>query len=143
MSATSLKLPLARRKADVFRGDLALIKSEIRRRSEDLKQAISLSAVEGEPNRFRLAGQDAAFEPVEIGSFNEAVAFLRGVEFGENHAWTACAIQRQGAAWRVLEGVEALRGEDFAVFASERFANLFAEGMGHGAWLSPAVEADP
>ena len=140
MSATSLTYPLGGESP----GNLALIEAEIRKRAATLKQAISISPVEGSDCRFRLAGEDKAFAPVEVATFYEALAFLRGAEFGANHAWTACAIKRQGAAWRVVEGVEALRGEDFAVFASERFAEIFAEGMGHGSWRlpSPPVAAE-
>ena len=150
MSATSLPSPAAAAPAApvagslppcgprVVGGDLiGLVRSEVAARAAGLAQEISVTPVAADPNRVMLSGQDGAYAPVAVESLGEAIAFFRGAAVGERRYWSGVTFKREGAAVRVLEAVEAIRGEDFAVFAGERHAQIFADGMGHAAWLAP------
>ena len=116
---------------------LGLVESEVAARADVTGQAVTVERVAGRTDRVRLAGEDGAYSPVEVESLGEAIAFLRGAALGRRRYWSGVTFKRSGAAWRVLEAVEAIRGEDFAVFPSERTAQVFADGMGHAAWLAP------
>ena len=149
MSAASLPSPAAAATAAPVSGSLppcgrgvtdlfGLVESEVAARADLTGQAVSVERVAGRTDRVRLAGEDGAYAAVEVDSLGEAIAFLRGAALGRRRYWSGVTFKREGAAWRVLEAVEAIRGEDFAVFPSERTAEVFADGMGHAAWLAPA-----